>query len=88
MGLTPIGAKISDAKTPTIDSSERIGKTLKEYVPEDPESDPNLSDPLLSESDSSDNSNYRCRRCYKKKKYQKRKKRDSNKPCVKLMQSC
>ena len=54
--LTPIGAKMPDPKTPTTESSKRKEKVHKEYVPEDPESDPSLSDSLSSKSDFSDDS--------------------------------
>ena len=63
---TPVGAKILDAKTPATDYSARKEKTQKEYVPEDPDADPNPSDSLSSESDLADNINYKCRRSDKK----------------------
>ena len=59
-------------------------KQKKYYVLEDPDSDPNLSDSLLSNYDASDNSNYKRRRREKKKNYRKRKKQDPIKLCAKL----
>ena len=51
LGSIPVGAKTSDAKTPSIDSSARKEKGQKEYAPEDPDSGPSLSDSSPSNSD-------------------------------------
>ena len=84
MYSTPVGAKMSNTKTPATGSSAYKGKTKKEYIPEDPNSDPNLSDSLSSDSDSSDNIRYKLRRKDKRKKYLKHRKQDSIKLCPKL----
>ena len=47
---TPVGAKISDAKTPATGSSARKEKARKDYVSEHPDLDPSLSDLELSNS--------------------------------------
>ena len=47
MELTTVGAKMADEKTPETYSSARNGKSQKEYIPEDPDSDPNLSDSFI-----------------------------------------
>ena len=48
---THVGTKMSDAKTPAIDSSSRRGKARKYYVPDHPESELDSSDSSSSESD-------------------------------------
>ena len=48
---TPVGTKMSDAKTPATDSSARKLKAQKEYVPEDPESVPDSSESSSRKSD-------------------------------------
>ena len=55
LDLTPVGAKTSDPKTLTLltDLSKIKEKVQKEYIPEDLESEPSLSDSSSSESDSS-----------------------------------
>ena len=60
-----------------MDSSNRKGKA---HVPEDPESEPSLSDSSLRESDLSNDSNYiksKRKKRDTKKKYRKHKKQDS-----------
>ena len=75
---------MSDAKTLATDSSSRKEKSRKEYIPEDPNSDPKFSESLSRNSDLSDDSNYKCRIRDKKKKCQKRKKQDPIKLCANL----
>ena len=60
MDLTPIGEKMLEPKTLTLttDSSKHKEIFQKEYVPEDPESGPSLSDSSSSESDSSNDRKY------------------------------
>ena len=82
LDLTPVGAKIPDPKTLTLptESSKREEKARKEYVPEDPESDPRSSY-SSSKSNSSDDTKYRkskSKRREKKKKHRKRTLSDSS----------
>ena len=49
----PVGAKTPVAKTLSMHSSSRKEKVQNEYIPEDSNSDSNLSDSLLRDSDSS-----------------------------------
>ena len=53
-------------------------KAQKEYVPEDPESDPSLSDSSLIKSDCYDDSKYKIKRRDKNNNYQKLRKQDSS----------
>ena len=59
---TPVGAKISDTKTPATYSPAHKEKSRKKYVPEDPNSYPRFSDSPSIDYDSSNNSNYKRRR--------------------------
>ena len=58
---THVGTKIQYPTTLKLpmESSKRKEKAQKEYIPEDPESDPSLSDSSPSEYDSSDDRKYR-----------------------------
>ena len=58
MDWTPVGAKTPYPNTLTIDLLKRKERAEKEYVQEDPESDPSLSDSSLIESYSSEDSKY------------------------------
>ena len=80
---TPAGAKMSDTKTPEMEYSARKEKAQKDYVSEDPDSDPSLSDSLSRDYDSSGDSNYKRRRRNKNKKYRKLKKQDPIELCAK-----
>ena len=64
--------------------SARKEKARKEYVLEDPDSDPNSSESLLSDYDFSYNRNHKPRRCGNNKNDQKLKKHDSIKLYAKL----
>ena len=74
--LTTIGAKTSYPKIPATNSSLHKGKAQKEHVSEDPESDPKFSDSLSSESDLSNDSNYKIKICDKNGNNRKRKKQE------------
>ena len=83
LGSTPVGAKTTDPETLILPAelSKRKEKSLKEYAPEDSESDPDLSDSSSIEYDLSNNSKYRkskIKLCNKKKKNRKGKKWDSS----------
>ena len=82
--MNPVGAKISGAKTPATNLSARKEKSRKEYVPEDPDSDPNFSNSSLSDSVPSAGSNYKRRRLDKRNKNRKCNKQDPIKLCAKL----
>ena len=69
MDSIPVGAKMSDTKALATESSARKEKGKKDYVPEDPDSDPTSSESLSSDSDFSNESNYKRKRIHKKKKY-------------------
>ena len=58
--LTPVGAKILNPKTKALptESYKCKEKAQKEYVPEDPDSDPSSLDPSSIKYDSSDDSKY------------------------------
>ena len=84
LDLTPVGEKTSYARTPATESSELREKARKEYVPEDPNSDTNLSETFSSDSDSSEYSNYKCIKRDKKKNYSKCNKWEPIKLCAKL----
>ena len=57
---TPVGTKISDPKplTQPMVSSKRKEKSGKEHIPEDPDSEPSLSDSSSNKYDWSDDSKY------------------------------
>ena len=84
MGSTPVGARIAYAKTPATDCSECKEKSRKDYVPEDPDLDPNSSYSSLSDSGFFDDINYKRIIHDKNKKYRKRNKQDHIKLCAKL----
>ena len=79
-----VGANISDVKTPATKSSARKEKERRLYAPEDPDSDPNSSDSLSIDSDSSGNSIYKRKKIDKKKNHRKHKNQDPIKLCAKL----
>ena len=58
--MTPVGKKTPDTKriALTTDLSKVKEKAQKEYIPEDPESDPSSSESLSSKSDLSNDSKY------------------------------
>ena len=66
----PFGTKTPDPKTLTLpmESPKCKEKPREEYVTEDQDSDPSSSDSLWSDSDMSNDRNYKCRRCDKNKR--------------------
>ena len=76
MDSTPVVAKTPDPIIRTADSSKSKEKARKEYVPEDPESEPNSLDSSSSKYDFSNDSKYKNERRDQKKKHQKRTKQD------------
>ena len=76
MYSTPIGAKTPYPKTITTESSKVKEKARREYLPEDPDSEPSSLDSLSREPDSSNDSKYKNKIIYKRKNHRKRTKKD------------
>ena len=73
LDMTPVGAKIPDAKTPATDSTASKERSWKDYITEDPDSDQSFSYLLSINSDLYDDTDYKRRRHNIKKNNQKRK---------------
>ena len=76
MDSNPIGGKTSYPKTITTESSKVKEKARREYLPEDPDSEPSSLDSLSREPDSSNDSKYKNKIIYKRKNHRKRTKKD------------
>ena len=61
LDLTTVGSETPDLQKLTLPTelTKHKEKAQKQYIPEDPESDPSLSDSLTSKTDSSDYNKYR-----------------------------